>query len=50
MPGLRLTPPRAARLFGLDRRACERVIEALVGADILRRAPDGSIKRREAET
>ena len=49
MPGLRLTPAQAARLLGLNRRVCHRVIEALVGAEFLRRAPDGSIVRREAE-
>ncbi len=45
MPGLRLTPAQAARLLGLDQPACQRVIDALVGADFLRRAPDGSIMR-----
>jgi len=43
MPGLRLTPAQAARLLGLDQPAYQRVIDALVGADFLRRAPDGSI-------
>ncbi len=45
MPGLRLTPAQASRLLGLDQHACRRVINALVGADFLRRAPDGSIMR-----
>ena len=36
MPGLRLTPAQAARLLGLNRRVCHRVIEALVGAEFLR--------------
>jgi DNA-binding IclR family transcriptional regulator len=49
MPGLRLTPAQAARLLGLNRRVCHRVIETLVGAEFLRRAPDGSIVRRESE-
>jgi DNA-binding MarR family transcriptional regulator len=49
MPGLQLTPSQAARLLGLDRHACERVIDALVRANFLRRAPDGSIMRREAD-
>ena len=49
MPGLRLTLPQAARLLDLDRRACQRVIAALVRADFLRLAPDGTIVRREAE-
>ena len=43
MPGLRLTPAQAARLLGLDQAACQRVIDALVGVEFLRRAPDGSI-------
>jgi DNA-binding MarR family transcriptional regulator len=45
MPGLRLTQAQAARLLGLDQPACQRVIDALVGADFLQRAPDGSIMR-----
>lgn len=45
MPGLRLTPAQAARLLGLDQTSCQRVINALVGADFLQRAPDGSIVR-----
>lgn len=48
MPGLRLTPAQAARLLGLDQAACQRVINTLVGADFLRRAPDGSIIRAES--
>jgi DNA-binding IclR family transcriptional regulator len=43
MPGLRLTPAQAARLLGLDEPACQRVIDALVRAEFLRRASDGSI-------
>jgi DNA-binding IclR family transcriptional regulator len=43
MPGLRLTPAQAARLLGLDEAACQRVIDALVRAEFLRRASDGSI-------
>jgi len=43
LPGLRLTPAQAARLLCLDQAACQRVIDALVGADFLRRGPDGSI-------
>ncbi len=45
MPGLRLTPAQAAHLLCLDQAACQRVIDALVGADFLQRAPDGSIMR-----
>ena len=45
MPGLRLTPAQAARLLGLDEHSCQRVINALVGAAFLQRAPDGTIIR-----
>ena len=31
MPGLRLTLPQAARLFGLEPASCERTLNALVG-------------------
>jgi hypothetical protein len=43
MPGLRLTPAQTARLLGLDQTVCQRVIDALVRVDFLRRAPNGSI-------
>ncbi len=46
MPGLRLTSAQASRLLGLDPPACHRVINALVGAECLRRAADGSIMRK----
>jgi hypothetical protein len=48
MPGLRLTPAQAARLLGLDASSCQRVLNALVGADFLRRAADGSVVRSES--
>jgi hypothetical protein len=48
MPGLRLTPAQAARLLGLDASSCQRVINALVGADFLKRAADGSVMRTES--
>ena len=32
MPGLRLTLPQASRLWGLDTRSCEAVIDALITA------------------
>jgi DNA-binding IclR family transcriptional regulator len=48
MPGLRLTPAQAARLLGLDASSCQRVLNALVGADFLRRTPDGSVVRSES--
>jgi hypothetical protein len=36
MPGLRLTPEQAARLWNLDRRACTEVLGRLVAASFLR--------------
>ena len=35
MPGLMLTLPQAARLFGLDRDRCERVLDTLVHTGLL---------------
>ena len=48
MPGLRLTLPQAARLWGLDVRACQVVIDVLVGAEFLRWTPAGTVARIEA--
>ena len=45
MPGLRLTPKQATRLWGLEDAACRRVIEALVAADYLRWTASGSVTR-----
>jgi hypothetical protein len=36
MPGLRLTPEQAARLWGLDTRLCSEVLRALVSSSFLR--------------
>ena len=36
MPGLRLTPEQAARLWGLDRTSCNKVLRALVSSSFLR--------------
>ena len=35
MPGLRLTPVQAARLFSLDPARCERVMNALIDNGVL---------------
>jgi hypothetical protein len=43
-----LTPAQAARLLGLDASSCQRVLNALVGADFLRRTADGSVIRSES--
>ena len=45
MPGLRLTPAQASRLWGLDATASQALLDALVDARFLRRAPDGSFMR-----
>jgi len=47
MPGLRLTAPQAARLWGLEPEKCDRVIEALVGSSFLRWTRDGNITRAD---
>jgi hypothetical protein len=47
MPGLRLTPQQAARLWHVDSRACDQVIEALVGSAFLRWTAGGAIVRAE---
>jgi hypothetical protein len=45
MPGLRLTVRQAARLWGLEPSACERVIEVLVQSAFLRWTPGGMVTR-----
>ena len=45
MPGLQLTLPQAARLWGLDYSASQRVIEALVEGAFLRWTPRGTVIR-----
>lgn len=47
MPGLTLTLAQAARLWGLDRELCERVIAALVGRAFLRPTRAGTFARAE---
>lgn len=48
MPGLQLTLPQAARLWGLDRDASRMVIEALVEVSFLRWTPQGTVVRAKA--
>lgn len=50
MPGLRLTPAQAQRLWGLDVMAAQSVIEALVDARFLRRRPDGTFVRADSDS
>ena len=47
MPGLRLSVSQAMRLWGLDREACQRVIDALVDASFLQLTRRGEIVRIE---
>jgi hypothetical protein len=41
MPGLRLSPAQAQRLWGLDRSACEDLLQALTDTHFLARTKDG---------
>ena len=50
MPGLRLTPAQAQRLWGLDAPAAQSVIDALVDARFLQRRPDGTFVRFDSDT
>jgi hypothetical protein len=47
MPGLQLTMPQAARLWGMEPEACQAVINALVESAFLRWTPAGTIVRVE---
>jgi hypothetical protein len=42
MPGLRLTPRQAQRLWGLDRESCEALLGALVDAKFLYKTREGA--------
>ena len=45
MPGLRLTPAQAMRLWGLELETCRRVIDELVAAAYLRWTATGAVTR-----
>lgn len=45
MPGLRLTPAQAARLWALDRVTTERVLEGLTASGFLLRNREGAYLR-----
>ena len=45
MPGLRLTPAQATRLWGMGEDDCRKVIDALVAARYLRWTESGSVTR-----
>jgi hypothetical protein len=47
MPGLRLTPAQATRLWGLEQATCRAVIDALVASAFLRWTAAGAITRAE---
>ena len=47
MPGLRLTPAQATRLWGLERETCAAVIDLLVASAFLRWTRAGTITRSE---
>jgi hypothetical protein len=48
MPGLRLTPAQATRLWGLEIETCRQVIDALVAAAFLRWTPGGAVTKVES--
>jgi len=50
MPGLRLTPEQARRLWRLDETACDAVLGALVDARFLARTRDGAFIRHDGNS
>ena len=47
MPGLRLTPAQAQRLWGLEGDVCDALLGALVDAKFLAQTRDGAFVRME---
>ena len=47
MPGLRLTPAQAARLWGMDDASCQHVISALVRTAFLKWTASGMVVRSD---
>ena len=45
MPGLRLTPAQAARLWALDRSKSEQILNGLASSGFLARTPEGAYLR-----
>jgi hypothetical protein len=45
MPGLRLTPEQAQRLWGLDSESCSDILTELVATNFLARTADGRYAR-----
>jgi len=50
MPGLRLTPAQARRLWRLDETACGAVLRALVDSRFLLKTRDGAFVRYDTST
>jgi hypothetical protein len=50
MPGLRLTPAQARRLWRLDKTACDAVLGALVDARFLAKTRDGAFVRHDGNS
>ena len=50
MPGLRLTPEQARRLWRLDQTACDAVLGALVDAQFLAKTRDGAFVRQDGNS
>jgi len=48
MPGLRLTPAQATRLWGLDSYSCRRIIDRLVADEFLKWTAAGAVTRVES--
>ena len=48
MPGLRLTPAQATRLWGMEEDTCRAVIDRLVEASFLRWTATGAVTRADA--
>jgi hypothetical protein len=48
MPGLRLTPAQAKRLWGLEHDTCAAVIDSLIAGDFLRWTAAGALIRKES--
>ena len=47
MPGLRLTPAQATRLWGIEQDTCREVIDRLVGSAYLRWTAAGAVTRAD---
>ena len=47
MPGLRLTPAQATRLWGVDREMCQAVISALIASSFLKWTDSGAVTRSQ---